>query len=65
MIFYCLKSLNDELIGARVSLRGEEVRVVADFPASAFDGFEAYFSSFRAGVAASKSLQVFLPLFAG
>ena len=60
-----INRLNDELIGARVSLRGEEVRVVTDFPASAFDGFEAYFSSFRAGVAASKSLQVFLPLFAG
>ena len=60
-----INRLNAELVGARVSLRGEEVRVVADFPAGAIDGFESYFSSFRAGVAASKSLQVFLPLFAG
>jgi hypothetical protein len=59
-----INRLNTSLQGVRVSLRGEEVYVAVDFPASTIDSFPAHFTSFRAGIAASKSLQTFLPLFA-
>ncbi|MEY3290712.1 MAG: hypothetical protein RLY19_803 [Actinomycetota bacterium] len=60
-----INRLNASLQGVRVSLRGEEVHVSVDFLASTIDSFSTHFARFRVGIAASKSLQTFLPLFAG
>jgi hypothetical protein len=60
-----INKLNDALVGARVSLRDGEVRLVVEFPAEGITNMTAHMSTFTKALTQCKDVHTFLPLFAG
>jgi hypothetical protein len=56
--------MNEVLIGSRLSLREDEVRLVVEFPAEGVDNVKQHLETFQKAVAACKGIDTFLPLFA-
>lgn len=59
-----INKLNDSLIGARVSLRDDEVRLVVEFPVDGISNMGAHVLAFTKALAQCKDVHAFLPLFA-
>jgi hypothetical protein len=59
-----INKLNDSLIGARVSLRDDEVRLVVEFPVDGISNMGAHVFAFTKALAQCKDVHAFLPLFA-
>lgn len=59
-----INKLNDSLIGARVSLREDEVRLVVEFPVDGISNMGAHLFAFTKALAQCKDVHTFLPLFA-
>lgn len=59
-----INKLNDTLVGARVSLRDDEVRLVVEFPAEGITNMAAHLLTFTKALARCKDIHTFLPLFA-
>jgi hypothetical protein len=59
-----INNLNDTLVGARVSLREDEVRLVVEFPAEGITNMASHLLTFTKALAQCKDVHTFLPLFA-
>jgi hypothetical protein len=59
-----INRMNEVLIGSRLSLREDEVRLVVEFPAEGVDNVKQHLETFQKAVAACKGIDTFLPLFA-
>jgi hypothetical protein len=59
-----INKLNDSLVGARVSLRDDEVRLVVEFPVDGISNMGAHLSTFTKALTQCKGIHAFLPRFA-
>ena len=58
-----INALNGSLYGSRVVLREGELRIVTEFPASAFGDFNSHMSAFKSALQRCAGITAFLPLF--
>ena len=59
-----INRMNEVLVGSRLSLRENEVRLVVEFPAEGVDNVKQHIGTFQKAVEACKGIDTFLPLFA-
>lgn len=59
-----INKLNDSLVGARVSMRDDEVRLLVEFPAEGITNMAVHVHTFTKALAKCKDIHAFLPLFA-
>ena len=59
-----LNKMNDALVGARLSLRDDEVRLVVEFPVEGISEMPVHVGTFTKALNKCKDIHTFLPLFA-
>lgn len=59
-----INKMNDALVGARLSLREDEVRLVVEFPVEGLSDMPVHVGTFTKAVNKCKDIHTFLPLFA-
>ena len=58
-----INALNASLYGSRVVLRDGELRIITEFPTSAFNDFVSHINAFKNALQRTAGITAFLPLF--